>query len=106
MMASQEIYEKAVRYNLPSAFVTPLERIDEFVIGAVLVRHNKQRRYHDNSLDFTSAPLQSLLSKSEQQSFSFLSEIDTLLSVESESKEMPFNNINLSLDGDVSNNLQ
>ena len=105
MMASQKIYEKAVCHNLPSTFVTSLERIDEFVIGAVLVRHHKQRWYRDNSLDFTSAPLQSLLSeKSEQQSISFETKTDTLLNITGESKEKSLN-INLSLDGDVSNNL-
>ena len=103
-MASQLIYEKAVRQNHPSAFVTSLERIDEFVIGTVLVRHNKQRWYHDNSLDFTSAPLQCLLSKSEQQGFSLQTETDTLLTGETESKEKSLN-INLGLDADVSNNL-
>ena len=93
-MASQLIYEKAVRQNLSSAFVTSLERIDEFVIGTVLVRHNKQSWYHDNSLDFTSAPLQCLLSKSEQQGFSLQTETDTLLTEETESKEKSLN-INL-----------
>ena len=100
-MASQVIYEKAVRHNLPSAFVTSLERIDEFVIGAVLVRHHKQHWYHDNSLDFTSAPLQCLLSKSEKQDFSFQTQTDTLLTGESESKETSLD-INLGIDGDVS----
>ena len=104
MMASQKIYEKAVCHNLPSTFVTSLERIDEFVIGAVLVRHHKQHWYHDNSLDFTSAPLQSLLSKSEQQSISFETKTDTLLNITGESKEKSLN-INLSHDEDVSNNL-
>ena len=101
-MASQSIYEKAVRLSFPSAFVTSLEKIDEFVIGAVLVRHHKQRWYYGNSLDFTSAPLQSLLSKSEQQSFSFQTETHTLFTGESESKEKSLN-INPSLDGDVRN---
>ena len=104
IMASQAIYEKAVRHNLPSAFVTSLERVDQFVIGAVLVRHNKPRWYYDNSLDFTSAPLQSLLSKSEQQELVLQTETHTLFTVESESKEKTFD-INLSLDGDVSNDL-
>ena len=103
-MASQVIYEKAVLHNLPSAFVTSLERVDQFVIGAVLVRHNKQRWYYDNSLDFTSAPLQSLLSKSEQQDLLLQTETHTLFTVDSESKEKTFD-INLSLDGDVSNDL-
>ena len=100
--ASQLIYEKAVRQSLPSAFVTSLERIDEFVIGVVLVRRHKQRRYYSNSLDFTSAPLQLLLSRSEQESFSFQTTRKTLLTGESTSKEK-FIVINPSLDVDVSN---
>ena len=103
-MASQVIYEKVVRHNLPSAFVTSLERVNRFVIGAVLVRHRKPRWYDRKCLDFTSAPLQSLFSNSEQQGFSLQTETDTLLTGETESKEKSLN-INLGLDADVSNNL-
>ena len=101
IMASQVIYEKAVRHHLPSAFVTSLERTDEFVIGAVLVRHHKHHWYHDNSLDFTSIPLQCLLSKSEQQGFSF----QTKSAGETECKERSLN-ITFGLNRDVSNNLK
>ena len=107
MMASQAIYEKAVRHNLPSAFVTSLERIDEFVIGTVLVRHHKYFRCYDKSLDFTSVPLQSLLSeKSEQQKVLFDTKTDRLLNItgETESQEKSLN-IKISHDEDVSNNL-
>ena len=107
MMASQAIYEKAVRHNLPSAFVTSLERIDEFVIGTVLVRHHKYFRCYDKSLDFTSLPLQYLLSEeSEQQNVSFETKTNTLLNItgETESQENSLN-IKISHDADVSNNL-
>ena len=103
-MASQVIYEKVVRHNLPSAFVTSLERVDRFVIGAVLVRHRKPGWYHPNSLDFTLVPLQSLFSNSEQQDFSFQIKTDTLLTGEAVTKEKSIN-FNLSLDADVSCNL-
>ena len=102
-MATQKVFEKAVLRDLLSVIVPSLERSEEFVIPVVLVPHNKPHWYHDKSLDFTSAPLQSLLSESEQQGFSFNTKTSTYLTKGTESEETCFN-VNLLLKGNVSNN--
>ena len=63
--STQSVFERAVRHHLPSAFVTLLERVDEFAVGKVLVLHKKPHVFRHRELDFTSLPLSALISEAQ-----------------------------------------
>lgn len=59
--STQSVFERAVRHHLPSAFVSLLERVDEFDVGKVLVLHKKPHFWREKKLDFTSLHISALL---------------------------------------------
>ena len=94
----QVVLDRAVKHHLPSAFASPLERVDEFEIGKILLHHKKPRFWRHKELDFTSLPLHSLLADSKDFKF----ERQTTIEFTSDSdKSQRVVNVDLDVDAEV-----
>ena len=102
MTSTQKIFERAVKHHLPDAFVSLLDRIDEFKLGTVLIYHHKPHFWRSKELDFTGVRLKNLLEESQRAGFDFETETEVLFDSTSDSSQRTVN-IDLDLDGEVSN---
>ena len=101
MTSTQTIFSRAVKHHVQDAFVSILDRIDEFNIGAVLVYNDKPRFWRKKELNFSGVQLSDLLEKSQQTEFSFNTETKVLFNETDDSSQRTVN-IDLDLDGEVS----
>lgn len=103
-MSTQAVFERAVKHHLPKAFITHLERIDEFNLGQVLTYHSKPHWWWPKSkeLDYTGMPLESLLTEGELKSqYKLETKKDELFSATSDQSNKTVD-LDLDLDADVS----
>ncbi|XP_019857900.1 PREDICTED: uncharacterized protein LOC100633190 [Amphimedon queenslandica] len=55
-MSTQAVFERAVKHHLPTAFISYLERIDEFQLGQVLTYHSKPHWWKRKEVDYAGVP--------------------------------------------------
>lgn len=101
-MSSQIVFEHGVKHHLPHAFISLLERIDEFQIGTVLTLHDKPHWWRKKELDFTSLPLEALITDDLKNDFKLQTEKNVLFS-ESDDQSNRVVDIDLDLDAEVIN---
>ncbi len=99
--STQTIFSRAVQHHLQDAFVSILDRIDEFDIGTVLIYNEKPRFWRKTELNFSGVQLADVLEESQKAKFSFNTESKPLFDETSDSSQRTVN-IDLDLDGDVS----
>lgn len=100
--STQIIFSRAVKHHLHDAFVSLLDRIDEFQLGAVFTYHGKPHFWRKKELNFTGAQLADLLATSDaaEAGFTYNSDSKVLFDETSDSSERTID-IDLDLDGEV-----
>ena len=100
MTSTQIIFERAVRHHIHDAFVSLVERIDDFNIGTVLLYHEKPHWWRKKEIDFTGAQLADLISEDMRGDFSVSTESSVIFDETSDSSQRTVD-IDLDLDGEV-----
>lgn len=101
--STQIIFSRAVKHHLHDGFVSLLDRIDEFNLGAVFTYHGKPHFWRKKELDFTGAQFSDILTKTEgaaEAGFTYKNDSKVLFDETSDSSQRTVN-IDLDLDGEV-----
>ena len=102
-MSTQAVFERAVKHHLPTAFISYLERIDEFQLGQVLTYHSKPHWWRRKEVDYAGVPLETLLTEGDLKSqYKFETEKNELFSATSDQSTRTVD-VDLDLDAEVSN---
>lgn len=99
--STQTVFVRAVRHHVHDAFVSLVDRIDEFNIGTILVYTEKPRFWRKKELNFTGAQLSDLLVEDQKGDFAFNTESKVIFDKTSDSSQRTVD-IDLDLDADVS----
>ena len=101
-MSAQVVFQRAVKHHVPSAFVSSLERIDEFKIGTVLLYHDKPHwwSWGKKELDFVGLPISELIAEEQRGDFHFQTESNVLFNETSDSSQRTIN-VDLDIDAEV-----